>query len=125
MIDWAETARSLKPFVPLFTLVCGGASGGIWAYLAVRQKTTVSAPADLTTSQAGMAAMLNGQTQIILNESAKDRKDLKRRVDRQGKQLTMLANKVSDCETRHNECETTVAALKAHIDKHIVKDSAI
>jgi hypothetical protein len=86
--------------------------GGVWAYLSARQKTKVS----IASSQTDLVAALNAQTKMLLSESAKDRRDLKRVVARQGAQLSRVVKEVADCHTQHAECRVTVESLQRQID---------
>lgn len=97
-------------------------ASGMWAYLSARHRARLNAPASIVASQADLVAALSEQTKVLLDESAKDRRDLKRRVDRQGAQLAKVTQKVSECEDRHEECETRVVGLQAQITE-IMRDN--
>lgn len=87
--------------------------GGVWAYLASRQKGRAS----ITHSQAALVSALNAQTETLLAESAKDRKDLKRRIDRQGVKMNRLEKQIAECREKHSHCETNLADVRAEIEK--------
>lgn len=112
MIDYIETAKA-------GAIILGPILGctGMWTFLNARQKVRAAAPAQMLTSQAGLVAALNAQTKILLDEHAKDRRDLKRRVDRQGTQITQLGRKVADCNDHRAECEATLASVKEQVDR--------
>lgn len=101
-----ELAKIGAPFL------LGG--GGVWAYLSARQ--AAHNPATIAVSQAAMAEALTAQTKELLKDSALDRHDLKRRVDRLGKNVNHLSKEVNECNTRHANCEDSLAAVKAQID---------
>lgn len=103
-------------------------SAGLWAWLQARTnaksvevKARIEAPAAINTSHADLVAALTQQTKALLDDSAKDRRQLKRRVDAQGKQIAALTEKVNDCEQRHAGCEDNVSELKAQIDELMSK----
>lgn len=110
MIDWVEV---LKIGIGPVSAIAGGA--GVWSYLAARQ--TAKAPATIVASQASMAAALSEQTKLLLLESAKDRRLLTRRLDRQSTALAKVTADVAECNGKHAECESNVAALKAEVAK--------
>lgn len=106
MIDWPTTLKALGTIAgPLL----GG--GGVWAYISARQ----ARPATITASQADLVEALKDQTKMLLGESAKDRRDLKRRVDRQGTELTRLSQDVMECNNKHAECESNLAQVRSQI----------
>jgi len=111
MIDVAETAKAVGSAVGV---IFGG--GGVWAFMAARQRIKRSGPAQITTSQAELAKALGGQTQILLEESAKDRRDLKKRLDHQGRQISRLSKDVAECQTKHLECELKASELKIQVE---------
>lgn len=106
MSDVTEIAK--VAIGPIAAAIAGG-----WAYLAARAK----AKPGVATSQADLTKALNDQTKLLLAESAKDRRALKRRVDHQGRELTRLGGQVADCHTRHADCEDSLTRLQERIDK--------
>lgn len=82
--------------------------GGVWAYLTARYNSK----ATIASSQADLGAMLTAQTKLILLEQAKDRRLLKRRVDRQDVELRTLSKAVAECTTKHANCENNLAECR-------------
>lgn len=110
MIEWSEISKFAVPVVSAIM-----AGSGMWSYIAARQNAKTSAPAQVMASQADIIVALNAQTALLLAESAKDRKDLKHRVDRQGAQITRLTRAVNECNEKHASCEVNVAELEAKV----------
>ena len=96
-------------------------SAGLWAWLSTRTKAKADAPAAITSSNADLVAALKDQTKLLLEEHAKDRRQLKGRVDRQGKELTRLGREVAECHRRHAHCEGELANLREHMKREIDK----
>lgn len=112
--ELADTIRTVADAVsPFATVLFGPLVGGtgVWAYVISRQKSKAS----IIDSQAGMVEALNAQTKMLLGESTKDRRDLKRVVYRQGMAIAKLSMEVADCKTSHAECEIKVLKLRAEI----------
>ena len=110
MVDLVETLKAAATFAGP---ILGG--GGVWAFMSARQTAKTAAPASIATSQADLVAALTAQTKTLLAESAKDRRDLKRRIDRQGVKLSALSVDVADCHTRHAECEASLSQVRLEI----------
>lgn len=108
--------------IETFTAIIAGiapllSGGGMWAYCAARHKAKQNAPAAMLASQADLTAALSAQTKILLDESAKDRKDLKRRVDRQGAKITRLEARVAVCQDKHADCEANLLEVRDRIER--------
>lgn len=108
MIDWQEIAKWALPAVL--------GSGGLWAFLS-KYKRQGSSPSQQITSQAALIDAVNHQTQTILTENTRlrresntDRRTLKRHVDK-------LAAEVRECQAKHMECESKADELAALVDK--------
>lgn len=104
MIDWVETIKVAAAIVGPFA---GGT--GVWAYLSARHKAQQDAPANMLASQADLVAALNAQTKTLLAEADKDRRVLRRRIDKQGSDLVKLAG-------QHANCERNLAEVRRQID---------
>lgn len=88
--------------------IVGG--GGIWAYLAERRRA--HNPALVGMSQAKIAEAVAVQTQIILDEHARDRADLRKIVSKQGRRIAKLARDVAECTKHHRICEENLADVR-------------
>jgi septal ring factor EnvC (AmiA/AmiB activator) len=91
------------------------AGGGVWSYLKARTKAR--APAAIGASQADLTEAITAQTKMLLAENAKDRRELKRQIVRQDKEIKRVGAQVSQCEAKHADCETNVSELRAKVDK--------
>lgn len=101
------------------------AGGGVWSVLKARIVAKNSPPAQIAASQADLVSALNAQTKILLAESAKDRRQLKHRIDQQATELKEVKSKVADCEERHDNCESNLAEVRAQIDKLMADNPAL
>lgn len=113
-IDVIETLKTVGALVGPFI-----GAGGMWTYLARRAKLREprqSTPAAMLTGQADFADMLNAQTKLLLEESAKDRKELRGRINRQGMRLARAEKSVADCQTKHLECELKANELTIRVE---------
>ena len=119
MTSFLETAQAVGAVIGPFA-----GCAGVWAYFTARHKHKVAAPAAMLASQADLVEALNTQTKVLLNESAKDRRDLKRRIDRQGQKITRLEGQVAHCQEKHSECETNLTQVRAQIDQ-MMREGAV
>lgn len=91
--------------------------GGVLAYMTARHKAKQAAPAQMLASHADLVTALNAQTKILLDENAADRNDLKLRIDRQETKVVRLEGQVAECQHKHSDCETSLAEVRAQIDR--------
>jgi septal ring factor EnvC (AmiA/AmiB activator) len=107
-----ETARAFGEIVgPML------AGGGIWSYLKARTLARSKAPAAIASSNADLVSALTQQTKTLLAENAKDRRQLRIRINGQGQDIKKLSAEIAQCNQKHHDCENNLADVRARIDR--------
>lgn len=104
-IDLIETAKAgWAVIAPL------AAGTGVWAYLGGRTPKS-SAPAEITGSQAALVLAVNKQTETILIENTRLRRESNSERRRLTNAVKRISDEVAECNGRHRECEIRVIDL--------------
>lgn len=117
----AEPLDTIKSILAVVGPIAG--CGGIWAYLAERQKSRTPLAVAIADSQAAIADAVATQTKLIMDEHARDRNDLRRIVARQGRKLEKLSRDVVECNKHHRACEENLTYVRGQISQ-MMSDAA-